>query len=292
MKRFNSIAELLIDYRAINKLSQSDFADRINVDTRTVQRWERGETLIKSEKEEEIVINTFLPYQLVRNLNSGIAIPTYYDFRIRKYSLDQIFNEFPDPIWFKKKLNSEKSNLRQMDFKFDYDYLKRYLNYQKIVPVNIFNTIEKAIDLLPKLNSIITDDAGYYSGHNIIFPIKHETYLKLLNKEISEDQLHPSDLVNFEHEDVPVFYNYEITADNNFDIYYLVREIFSFFEEIKKTDYIYCAFATRYDTFYVNEQVGLTIAWEEPSIVDKGGNKIFPRFYSGNFKNFLKDSQF
>ena len=56
MKIYNSIGDLFIDYRSFNKLSQSDFAHIINVDLRTVQRWEKNLTLIKSEKEEDIVL--------------------------------------------------------------------------------------------------------------------------------------------------------------------------------------------------------------------------------------------
>ena len=74
MKRYNSIGELLIDYREINNISQVEFAEKMNVDAGTVQRWERGETLVKSDKEEEIVVNTFLPYQLMRNTGHRIVI--------------------------------------------------------------------------------------------------------------------------------------------------------------------------------------------------------------------------
>jgi len=290
MKRYESIGELLIDYRAFNKLSQSDFAEKIDVDTRTIQRWERGETLVKSEKEEEIVVETFLPYQLIRNLNSAIVIPTYYDFRIRKYSLDEISNEFPDAFWFKKSLKTENTNIRKLDYEFDLKYLKRFLSFQKELPNTIYNTIEKAIEFLPELNSICTDDAGYYSGHSIVFPIKNETYKKLLNKELKEDELKPSDLVNYKNQETPVFYNFDISADNNFDIYYGIHKILKFFNNLEKADYIYCTYATRYDTVNVNNQIGLTTMWEELPYKDKMGFEIFPRFYSGNFKSFLKGS--
>lgn len=290
MKRYHSIGELLIDYRAFNELSQSDFAEKIDVDTRTVQRWERGETLVKSEKEEEIVVETFLPYQLIRNLNSAIVIPTYYDFRIRKYSLDEISNSFPDAIWFKKTFEIENTNVRVLDYNFDLKYLKRFLSFQKELPSTIFKTIERAVELLPELNLIITDDAGYYAGHSIIFPINSDTYKKLLNKELKEDEIKPSDLIDYKRQETPVFYNYDITADNNFDIYYGIHRILKFFKNLEKTTYIYCAYATRYDTLDVNKQIGLKKIWEEPPYIDKMGFEIFPRFYSGDFKSFLKGS--
>lgn len=292
MKRYESIGELLIDYREVNDFSQAEFADKINVDTRTIQRWERGETLVKSEKEEEIVVETFMPYQLIRNLNSAIVIPTYYDFRIRKYSLNELSNEVPDAIWFKKTFNSQNNNIRLLDFKFDFDYLKRFLNFQREVSGSILETIKRATELLPELNLIITDDSGYYSGHSIMFPIKYKTYEKLLNKEISEDEITANDLVDFRKEKKPVFYNYEITADCNFDMYYLIHRLLRFINGLSDTDYIYAAYATRYDTFNVNEQIGFKVLWEEEPTVDKLGFKIFPRFYAGDFKAYLADSNF
>lgn len=290
MKRYNSIGELLIDYREMNGISQTEFADKINVDSRTVQRWERGETLVKSDKEEEIVVETLLPYQLIRNLNSAIAIPTYYDFRIRKFSTSELNNEIPDAQWFVKEFNLTNKNIRRIDYDFDIKYLKKYLEFQKNVPKNILQSIEKAIDILPELNLIVTDDAGYYSGHGIIFPISIDTYEKLKNKEMTEDQITPNNLVNYKTQNPCIFYNYDIAADNNFNFYYLVNSTMKFINNFIDVDYIYCGIATRYDSFKLNEQLGVEMVWEEEPKLDKANVEIYPRFYKGNFKKFLSDN--
>lgn len=291
MKRFESIGELLIAYREINNLSQSDFAEKINVDTRTIQRWERGETLVKAEKEEDIVIATFLPYQLIRNLNSTIPIPTYYDFRIRKYSTNEISNELPDAIWFKKDFKVEHENIRTIDYNFDIKYLIRYLNFQKNVPNNILEAIKKAVEIVPELNKVITDDAGYYSGHSIIFPISVSAFEKLKNKEIKEDQITVNDLVDFKKQDLYIFYNYDIAADNNFNTYYLVNNMLKFFKSIETTNYVYCGIITRYDSFKVNEQIGIEIVWQDEPKLDKANIEVYPRFCVGNFNNYLVDME-
>lgn len=288
MKRYESIGELLIDYRTINNLSQADFADKLSVDTRTVQRWEKGQTLVKSDKEEEIVVQTLLPYQLVRNLNATIVIPTFYDFRIRKYSLSEISNEVPDALWFKRDLASRNKNIRTIDFNFDNTYLVKYLEFQKEVPSNILRAIKKAIDLLPELNFIITDDAGYYSGHSIILPLKEATFLKMKNQELREDQLCESDIVFNDSKEVPIFYNYDIAGDCNVNLYYMVREMLCFFQKLK-TKYVYGGYVFRHDTFKLNEQLGLKVVWEDEVMIDKMGIEIFPRFYEGTFDNYLDD---
>lgn len=288
MKRYDSIAQLLIDFREVNNISQSELAEKINVDIRTVQRWERGETLLKAEKEEELVVETLLPYQLIRNLNAAIVIPTYYDFRIRKYSTTEFSNDLPDASWFIKEFNLSNNNVRQIDYDFDIKYLKKYLDFQKNVPKNILLAIQKAIKILPELNLIVTDDSGYYSGHCIIFPINMETYEKIKNKEITEEQITVNNLVDYENEETYVFYNYDITADNNYNLYYLLNRNLEFYSKISTTNYIYCGIATRHDSFKLNEQLGIDIVWEEEPKLDKVNVEIYPRFYKGDFKNFLK----
>lgn len=289
MKRYDSIGELIIDYREINGISQTEFAEKINVDTRTVQRWERGVTLIKGDKEEDIVVETLLPYQLIRNLNSEIAIPTYYDFKVRKYSTSELSNDVPDASWFKTEFNITNKNVREIDYNFDIKYLKRYLEFQKNVPKNILQAIQKAIEILPELNLIVTDNSGYYSGHFIIFPLNLSAYEKLKNKEITEEEITVNDLVNYKTQDPFIFYNYDITADNNFNMYYLVNKSMRFFKKLKAVNYIYCGIVTRYDTFKLNEQLGSEIVWKEEPKLDKAKIKIYPRFYKGDFKNFLTD---
>lgn len=288
MKRYDSIGELLVDYRDVFNISQTAFADKLNVDIRTVQRWERGETLVKADKEEEIVVETFLPYQLIRNLNSAIAIPTYYDFRIRKYSLNEMFTDMPDASWFKKEFKINHDNVRLIDYDFDKNYLIKFIEFQKDIPKNILLAIQKSIKILPELNVVVTDDSGYYSGHSIFFPIKIETYEKLLNREMKEEELCERDIINSRTQESYVFYNYDITADNNFNIYYLADNMLKFFNKLSDIDYIYCSYVTRHDTFEINDQLGFELMWEEEPMTGKNGMEIFPRFYKGDFKGFLK----
>jgi len=289
MKRYNSIGELLIDYREINNLSQSEFAEKINVDTRTVQRWERGETLIKNDKEEEIVIETYLPYQLIRNLNSQIAIPTFYDFRIRKYSTTELANDFPDAKWFKKEFYISNKNVRTIDYDYDIKHLKKFFEFQQNIPRNTLLAIRKAIEILPEINLIVTDDSGYYAGQSIIFPINEATFKKLKNREITEEEITANDIVNYKTQKTAIFYNFDIAADNNYNTYYLINHILKFFNTLKETNYIYCSISTRYDSFEANKQFGLNIVWKDEPKLNKMNLEIYPRFYEGTFKTFLDD---
>ena len=86
MKKYSSIAELLVDYRAYHQLSQIDFAALLDIDARTVLRWEKNESLINQEKEKSIVEILGIPHQVIRNLNTENPIPIYFDLFRRVYS--------------------------------------------------------------------------------------------------------------------------------------------------------------------------------------------------------------
>ena len=133
MKQYFSIGELFIDYRQENDLSQMDLSSLINVDIRTIQRWEKDITLIKPDKEKEIVEETLLPYQLIRNLNANVPIPTYYDFRIRKYALNKLNNDLPNAFWLKDRMKEFSKRIRTIELESDLEVLKKDLLLQNSV---------------------------------------------------------------------------------------------------------------------------------------------------------------
>lgn len=289
MKKFNSLGELLVEYREYNDISQNEFADSVNVDVRTVQRWERDVTLVKPDKEEEIVLATLLPYQLIRNLNASVPIPTYYDFYIRKYSLTTLTNELPDASWFKSQINIETNRLRKIDYDLDIKHIVHFIESQHDDNHQVNkDLIRRAIELLPELNLVLTDDSGYYSGHCIILPIKEETYLKLRNREIVKSDLRAKDLVDRTTLERPIFFNYDVTADSNDSIFYVVAAFLRFFKNFKG-DYLFCTYTERPDNINLNQQVGIKVVWEDKERMEELGIDVAPRFYEGNYKNFLKE---
>lgn len=291
MKKYNSLGELFIAYRKFNDLSQIDFASQVDVDVRTVQRWEKNVTLIKSEKEEDIVLETLLPYQLIRNLNASVVIPTYYDFRLRKYSLTQLSQKLPKANWFKAQINFETNRLRKIDFDFDIKYLTQFIDSQRGNDQFLNkNLIKEAVRILPELNYVLTDDAGYYVGHCIVLPIKESTYKKLRNRELDNSQLTTHDLTGFRSLDRPIFLNYDITADCNDNFYYILGELLRFFRDFKKNDYLICVYTLRDDTYNQAKDAGMKVVWQDSDLQKQLGLSIPPRFSEGNYKNFLSDS--
>jgi len=288
MKQYTLLGELLTDYRKINHISQAELAAKMNVDIRSVIRWEANETLIKAGKEEELVEETFIPYQVIRNLNASVTIPTYYDFRIRKYALAELSNKLPEADWFKAQMNHTTNRMRRIEFESDLDNILKYtqFEYKQAKPVSR-QLIKEAVKRLPGLNLIIFDHAGYYSGHCVFLPINLSTYQKLKNRQIVEGQLTENDLVDFMKEPVPVFHAFDLTADCNENMYYLIGTILRFFQEMSHKNYLYSSLTVRHDSYEVNEQIGMKIIWEDRKEQANLDLPAPPRFYEGNFNAFL-----
>jgi hypothetical protein len=82
----------------------------------------------------------------------------------------------------------------------------RFITLQKN-PLKTRNTnlITEACERLPELNLTIFDQSGYYSGHCIYFPIHMETYLKIRNREMHEDELESKHLIHHHQCENPFF---------------------------------------------------------------------------------------
>lgn len=288
MKRYNSISQLFIDYRDFNNLSQSDFADVLDVDLRTVQRWEKDLTLIKSEKEEEIVLATLMPYQLVHNLNATVPIPTFYNFKTRKYSLSPQTNDLGKLNWYLDLIETKSDNLRTIDFDYDIEHIDKFIDTQKKDDNYVNNNLLKeAIRLLPELNFVAVGKAGYYAGHCIVLPLKEDAYLRLKSREITNKNLRASDLTSYKSQDKPIFYRYDITGDCNNTIFYVMAAFFRFFRDIENKDYLFCGYTERDDNYNLNLQIGLKVVWEDKKLQKELKLNAPPRFLEGNFNNFL-----
>ena len=288
MKKYMSLGELLYDYRKFNNISQADFAASLNVDIRTASRWEKDTTLIKPEKEEELVECTFIPYQVIRNLNAKVAIPTFYDFKLRKYSMADISNELPNADWLLAQMDKYTKRIRKIEIESDLDNIIKYMHFEYNTAKTISkDLIRESVKLLPELNLIIFDNSGYYSGHCVFVPINMDTYIKLRNRELVEGQLTFNDLVDYRNEPIPVFHLVDITADCNDNIYYIVGAMFRFFRDLPNKDYIYSSITDRHDTYLINDQLGTTLVWEAKE-EQAALNLLAPlRFYDGNFNAFF-----
>ena len=290
MKKYISLGELLIGFRNLNNISQADLAAKFDVDIRTIIRWEKNETLLKSEKEEEIANITFIPNQVIRNLNTTNPIHTYYDFNLRKYSLSPLFQKLPEVRWIKESIDSIHNNIRPIQTEKDIENIIRYTQLQGDSLKSISRQlIRETARIFPELNLIVTDVLGNYAGHSLYFPLSFETYKKIKNQKLMEIDLTISDLVNYKMQTPPVFYCHSITADSNENFFIIIGAVLKFYRDTAiDKNYIYSIITSRHDSYDMNKSLGVALIWEDLDQQKKLNLKVPPRLYEGNFKDFLK----
>ncbi len=131
------------------------------------------------------------------------------------------------------------------------------------------------------------DDFQNYSGHCIVLPLSHEAYNKMKAREMKDTEITTSDLVNYKTQEQSIFFNYDITADCNDNVFYLAHQYLNFFKNIENKNYEFCSHTMRYDSYEINQQLGLELLWEDSVQKDSLGQEFNPRFYTGNFNSYF-----
>lgn len=281
MKKYTSLGTLLIDFRAYKNMSQAELASKFDVDIRTIIRWEKNKTLLKSDKEEDMVDITFIPYQVIRNLNAPVSIPTFYDFNVRRYALSSLSKELPDPNWI-LDLKSSTSRLRTIKYDSDLNEIIRCSLIQPhIVKPISKELILKATQMLPDINKIIFDSSGFYSGHSVFLPIPKRLYNKIKKRELSEEDITVNDLIDYKKQKTPVFYAYDINSDCNENFLLLTAELFNFLKKIDK-NYLYASYASRSDSYDLNSILGVRLIWEDKELQKELKCLAPPRLYESD----------
>ncbi|GGG54970.1 hypothetical protein [Bizionia arctica] len=287
MKKYTSLGALLIDFRNFNSMSQGELASKFDVDIRTIIRWEKNATLLKPDKEEAMVDITFIPYQVIRNLNAPVSIPTFYDFNVRRYSLSSISKELPDPNWI---LDLKETFDRARTIKYDSDLndiIRGTLIQPHILKPISKELILKAVELLPELNKITFDTSGYYSGHCVFLPISKRLYNKIRNRTFTEEEITVDDLIDYKKQKTPVFYMYDLNSDCNENFLILASEVFNFLKNIN-SKYYYASYVSRSDSYDLNTILGVYIVWEDKELQKEIKSLAPPRLYESNDELFNK----
>jgi len=287
MKKYVSLGQLLKEYREVYAISQAEFADMLNADIRTIQRWENDQTHIKTEKEVDLAEATLLPFQLIRNLNSSETIATYYDFKTRKYSLSALGNEIPDGQWVKMQMGKSTDRMRTLDADLDLSYIMAYMKIPGEKRNELHRILKLAAQYYPEINLIITDDLGNYAGHSIVFPITFEAYQKLKNRTLKKEDLRVADVDKSARSSFRYFFQFDLTTDCNDNLFYVLGRGLSYFKGLTASDYLYVSRIKRPDSYALGEQLGLKIVWEIPSEDSSDIFALPTRFLEGNFSAFL-----
>lgn len=283
MKKYSSLADLIVDYREYHNLTQLDLASMLDVDVRTVLRWEKNESLIKVEKEKLFTEELCIPHQVMRNLNTDKPISIYYDIHRRVYSLSGISKKVSSESKFNCEVEINTSRIHLISKDSDIEFVS---NIQKInrndYPIKA-EILKKAAKMLPDLNLIIYDHSGYYAGHITVLPLKEEIYLKIRNQEFNEGNIKTNDLTNDLTDRPLVFYFYSLYADSIDNAYYMINRLLTHFKRNKYEEYIFAGISSRKLKIELLQELGLKVIWEKP----KENSDDIITFLDGNFDKYI-----
>ena len=286
MKKYTSIGDLIKDYRELNGLAQDDIAAMLNVDLRTVKRWENNESWLKNDREMLFAKKSGIPLQVIRNLNCETPIPVWYDVKRRAYTLSEASFKLHNAAWYQspKTFNSEKCHVisSDKDIQFISD-IQKFNNYPYQLKPELIKTAAKA---LPELNVILEDNSGLYNGHIVVLPLKYETYFKIRKGEMAENEIDIKDL-DLKKQSTPlVLYYYSIYADSPDNTHYIMAHLLNYFKQKRFKDYIFAGISNSIQEIKIKllREMGLKTIWEEP-ITKNSSEKML--LLEGNFDMFL-----
>lgn len=284
MKKYTNLGELLIDYRKHRKISQLDFAGLLDIDVRTVIRWEKNESLIKVEKEKLLIENFGIPHQVIRNLNTDKPISIYFDFQKWAYSLSFLSMMVTSSWEFNREREIETDRIETISKDDDFKAITFIQENQKNCETIHENVLKAAAKILPELNLVMYGQSGYHGGHISILPLKYETYLELYNKTKTEKQLSIKDL-NSDFDQKPlVFYYYSLYANSLDNTYYLINKMLMYFKRRKFKNYLLAGISFRAAKIERLKEIGLKVIWEE-QIKEDCERKA--TFVAGDIDDFL-----
>lgn len=284
MKKYETIGELLIDYRKHQKLTQVDLAAIFDVDVRTIIRWERNESLIDTKKEKFMIENLGIPHQVVRNLNTGHQVPVYFDFKRWRYALTLLSSMVKSSNEFKTNAEFKTNRIETLSADKDFDFINFIQKNQKNCNPLGMEIIKTASRILPELNLVIHEQSGYHAGHVSVLPLKYESYKKIRDKEMMENQLTKHDLSRDMNKELNVYYFYSIFSNSLDNTYYLINKMLFYFKRPEITNYIFAGIT--YQELEVDRfrEAGFQVIWEH--VIDEN-QKQKATFISGNFDTFL-----
>ncbi len=284
MKKYSTLGEFLTEYRAYHRISQLDLAAKLDVDVRTVIRWEKNESLVKQEKEKEFVKKLGIPHQVIRNLNSENPIAIYFDFFRRVYSFSRLSQKVSSNSEFIMNPLIDTDRIRLISKEKEVEFItyvqQLSKNNQPLRP----QLVMEAARILPELNLVLYSHSGFCAGHVTILPVKYSSYLKIRNQEMTEGNLNSSDLTFDLNNSPQVFYYYSIYAESIENAYFLINRIIEHFKKNKYKDYIFAGISYRRTKIDFLQEVGLNVVWEKQL---EEGTENLATFMEGNLDNFI-----
>ena len=226
MHRYESVGDLLEDFRKINEMTKCQIAEWIGVDPKSYTRWEKNRSPIHIANMDGLAEKTKIPFEVLFRLNH--EYPTIYDVVTNRYAACPFDKDYVNREILQEKLfdTEEEGNLTPIRSPEDIREVTE-------TPFPLYYShggASQGVKLLsfknlPELNLILRDPVGYYSGHLICFPLKLDYYDRLRSREIEEAHISEEGLAVPPWNEPVAIHVYSIYATCSTYVYCIMKRI-------------------------------------------------------------------
>lgn len=286
---YSNLGALLSSYRDKFRIKQAALAGEIDVDPKTLSRWENQNNL-SQENLLRLAKRTLFPFELLVRLAHGI--PTLYnitshrmaystfdtDFINRKLLQEELFNAGADDnIEITRASESLDDVLKQK---------RQIYSKDRWVPNEV---LAQASRLAASLNLVARGHHGTYVGHLFTLPLKKAAHNALRTQERHEGDIRSVDLISPDNPDLGTLHIYSFHASTSHVAYailqHLVRALMLDWEHLVECDCSLTRYPVTEDGLELSIKMGLRQVFPDPREHTRFKTEIIPEFREGRFRS-------
>jgi transcriptional regulator with XRE-family HTH domain len=290
MKYYENLGGLLKEYRTYHSWSQEDFAEKLNVDLKSYQRWERNKHPVKEKTMRTISRVTNLPLTVLKSLNAQIAI--YYSIKKHRLAHTKLESEISV---YRELLTLTPPKDEGISLKFHPLSSADQIRWIKAFDHDIYpcedscrvETVLRAGEIVPELNFISADQEDFPTGYFVCLPLSAKTYVRFKNNQCREGELLPQDLFNVFNFGFGVLYCISTALSTPIQHNILAKAGQHLTKYMNNEKIMICAYAVTKEGHEICQKFKMNPVFENRKEHPSAGTERVPTLYESQLKNLL-----
>jgi len=269
-------------------------AEKLSVEIKTYQRWERNEHPAKKDNLINISEHTGIPMKALIPLNFGQYI--YYSLNKRRVAFDKLETQTsvhklllnPDGIPVDEGVTLRFETLN------DRKYIQSIIEYDSsLFPSRKTlkrQTLLKASGVLPELNCIVLDQWGHHIGHVTCIPLSDEVFDRFRSRNIFEHQFHPEHVKHPLKLDKGILYFWSFYGASSFVIYNILYKTNSYLSALNTNHALSIAnYSMSLEGHELCKKLGMKIIFEDKEMFRQLKTETIPTLFEIPYQTLRKN---
>jgi transcriptional regulator with XRE-family HTH domain len=222
---YKTLGALLRDYRRTHRIKQARLAKEIEIDQKTLSRWEGGSSP-GHENLLRLAQHTIFPIELLLRL--AYEIPTLYNVKSHRMAYSGFDTDFVNRKLLQKELfvGGPDTTIEVTQAR---DSLAHVLRRKRQIYTEARWVADKVVgrasELAPPLNLVAHGYGQTYVGHLLVLPVNKSAYQALRSQGRRERQIELADLVDLHAPDLGALHIYSLHASTSHVAYILLQRM-------------------------------------------------------------------